>query len=501
MPDPRKRIIVDGVDFAELFPFHRIFHAVSASLQPPRLILGLLIVLALITFGKGWDRFDRQAGPDIAPDGLLAGTMTQTETDRAQSTIARAVQQYVPEADWPQPAGDADQWPLDELLTYVPELPGYYRQHRAALTADRQADEDRRYINIMTDIERARPRGPWEALSAEMAQSFRGMVRHAIGFNIAAVYTELGDIFYRCPVALWQTSRWFTVTFGIFLVIVLAIGGGAVARMSATQIAGQERLRVRTAVAFSVNNITRFGFAIILPILLALLVALIIMVFGLLMNVPALDILGSVLYGLALIFGFVFAFLLFGYAAGFSLLVPAVACENCDPGDAMQRAFAYVINRPLHLIWYAVVALVGLVLGYLVVAFIASVMLNITAAAYDAFSTHPAVTAAGGYTLFDLTRDRPPVVFANWHDLTSAWFIHLWETIIVCLVAGYVFVYYYSASTVMYLLMRRAADGQDLEEIWRPGLVPGTLAPIPEPPRSRLGVPHDATQTARQNQG
>jgi len=498
--DPRKRIIVDGVDFAELFPFHRIFHAVSASLQPPRLIVGLLIVLTLVTFGKGWDRFDRQAGPDISPNGLLAGDMTERQASQARDMLARAVEQYLPEDDRPEPNGDSAQWTLEELLPLRADLPGYYKQHRADLGTDKRDAADQKYISIMTDIERTRPRSPWEATAAEVTGSFRTMIRSAVSFDVPAIYTELGDIFYRAPVAMWRTSRWFTVAFGIFLVIVLAIGGGALSRMSATQIAGQERLRVRTAIAFSVNNWRRFGFAILLPVLLALLVALVIMVFGLLMNVPGLDILGSVLYGLALILGFVFAFLLFGYAAGFSLLVPAVACENCDPGDAMQRAFAYVINRPLHLLWYAVVALVGLVLGYLVVAFIASVMLNLTAVAYDAASTHSAVSAAGGYTLFDLSRDRPAVVFANWHELTSAWFINVWETIIVTLVAGYVFVYYYSASTVMYLLMRRAADGQDIEEIWRPGLVPGTLAPIPEPPRSRLGVAHDASQTARQNQ-
>jgi hypothetical protein len=29
--------------------------------------------------------------------------------------------------------------------------------------------------------------------------------------------------------------------------------------------------------------------------------------------------------------------------------------------------------------------------------------------------------------------------------------------------------------------MRKASDGQEMDEIWRPGLIPGTLAPVPPP--------------------
>ena len=63
---------------------------------------------------------------------------------------------------------------------------------------------------------------------------------------------------------------------------------------------------------------------------------------------------------------------------GFPLLVPAVAAENCDAADAMQRAYAYVLNRPLHLLGYSIVALVGLALGYVVVSLAAATTLNFT---------------------------------------------------------------------------------------------------------------------------
>jgi len=63
----------------------------------------------------------------------------------------------------------------------------------------------------------------------------------------------------------------------------------------------------------------------------------------------------------------------------------------------------------------------------------------------------------------------------------AAWFIQFWQTIVVNLVISWVLVYLFSSSTWVYLLLRRAADGQDIEEIWRPGLVPGTLTEMPPP--------------------
>jgi hypothetical protein len=59
--------------------------------------------------------------------------------------------------------------------------------------------------------------------------------------------------------------------------------------------------------------------------------------------------------------------------------------------------------------------------------------------------------------------------------------VGFWQGLIIMLVAAYIIAYLFSASTMIYLLMRRACDGQDIQEIWVPGLVPGTLVPLPKP--------------------
>ena len=47
------------------------------------------------------------------------------------------------------------------------------------------------------------------------------------------------------------------------------------------------------------------------------------------------------------------------------MILPAVACENCDGPDAGQKALAFVYQKPLHMLGYLLIGLIGLLLGYL----------------------------------------------------------------------------------------------------------------------------------------
>lgn len=185
---------------------------------------------------------------------------------------------------------------------------------------------------------------------------------------------------------------------------------------------------------------------------------------------------GGLLYGVALLLGFGVVFLLAGYAAGFSLLVPAVACENCDAADAQQRAYAYALSHPLHLLGYGLVAIVGLAVGFVLASLFAVAVLNLTGALVGAAEGADAVDVSYGFALFDLAPRRTAAIPLQLHSEWSSSLVMFWQTVIVSLVAGYVFSNYFSASTTVYLLMRRVCDGQELDEIWQEGELPGTTA-------------------------
>jgi hypothetical protein len=222
--------------------------------------------------------------------------------------------------------------------------------------------------------------------------------------------------------------------------------------------------------------------SLLLPLLIAAFLVVLLLVGGWFLMLPWVDLLGGLLYGVALLIGFGVVFLMVGYALGFSLLVPAVACENCDAADAQQRAYAYVLSRPLHLLGYGVILIVGLVLGFVLASLFAVALLNVTGALLDAVTANAAVSGAHGFALFDLSPGQTASVPLQTHSEWSAWLVVFWQTVVVSLVAGYVFANYFGASTIIYMLMRQACDGQDMTEIWQPGVVPGTSALEPVGP-------------------
>jgi len=277
------------------------------------------------------------------------------------------------------------------------------------------------------------------------------------------------------PGTIWDRAPAFAIAFGIWKLLVMAVGGGALARMAACEFASGERLRVVDGLHFALSHVGRLIMAPVLPLLIAGLLALVLMVAGWVLRLPVLDLVGGPLYGLALALGFVIAFLVIGYAAGSMMLIPAVACENCDAGDALQRCYAYVLSRPLHLLGYAIVALAGLAAGFLVMSLFALMVLNITAATVGAWGDSALMRGAGGYALFDF---HSAVAAGgarelSWHESWARGWIGLWETLIVGLVGAYVLVYVFASTTIIYLLMRRASDGQETTEIWRSGLAAG----------------------------
>jgi hypothetical protein len=118
----------------------------------------------------------------------------------------------------------------------------------------------------------------------------------------------------------------------------------------------------------------------------------------------------------------------------------------------------------------------------LLVSLIAVITLNASAELIGQWAAHPALESAGGYRIDGM--DQGPAtrpIVGNWHERWAGNILGFWETVVVCLVVAYVFSYHFSAATIVYLLMRKASDGQEMDEVWRPGLIPGTLAPTPPP--------------------
>lgn len=279
----------------------------------------------------------------------------------------------------------------------------------------------------------------------------------------AWVWAEGGPL--ARALAAWETYPWSMTLVLLLGVVAWAVGGCMVARMAACDFSQGVLLGIAEARNFATTRVGSLVFAVIGPLLLVGLIGLGLAVGGwVLLSIPYVNVAGSVLYAIFLMGGALMVVLLVAYVLGFLMLVPAVACEGSDGIDAIGRAYPYVFGRPLRLVFYLAIA--G-VIGYvvIVIALAAAGAINwVTAVASGAFlGPRPASILDGGADLAG-------------GGATAQRVVEFWTALVVRLGWAYALSYVFCSSTLIYLFMRRACDGQDVAELWMPGMVEGTMA-------------------------
>ena len=243
--------------------------------------------------------------------------------------------------------------------------------------------------------------------------------------------------------ARWTELLWALLAWAIF--------GGAITRMHAVRFARDGSVSPGHAVLFSSRLWTSYLYGPLLPMLGVGGLSLI----GL--SVGGLDSwLGGGRGGWLLILGwlplaasFVIAALLILLGASWPLMVAAISVEGSDGFDGLSRAFGYVMNRLWLFVW-----LVGLALGI-------GLLLNYFLMFFFQFSTHLAAWSTG---INDGIREVRS--FDLWKELVRL--LHL-----AALVS-----YFWSATTVIYFLLRQSDDGTPLDQVYIPG-PPPKAEPLP----------------------
>jgi len=290
---------------------------------------------------------------------------------------------------------------------------------------------------------------------AFLAEVFSGVdvaARRAMELDVSKALTALVQSAYGTAWSLLGAAPVRgAVTLAAFL-IVCAIGGGAIARMTAVDVGADLSMSARDGVAFALRRWRSLTAAWLAPLFVVGAIAMLLRASGwLLLSLPVLDVLGAVLYAIPLALGLLAMLLLGVFAVGHGLLIPAVAVEGTDALDAVQRAYAYVLGRPGRMLLYAAVLLAQGCVAYLVVAWIVDAGVRFT---------HENTTAW-------LSEARAAKVHGD--DAAAPTLIGFWESAFRLLPPAFLVSYAFSASTVLYLLLRRVNDEQDVRDIWMPG--------------------------------
>jgi len=302
------------------------------------------------------------------------------------------------------------------------------------------------------------------------AERFSAAVGRLIGGGVSGVGEGVGDgslpqasralvgLFTEAPSALFGLFPVSTVVSAVLLLGVLPVFGGAISRACAVEFSrGQLRPWVES-MAFALASARALVMAPVGLLLTILAIGL-----GLaagswaLLSLPVLNIVGAVLFGLALLVGVVLVLMLLGLGLGHPLMPAAVACDEADAIDSVQRSLAYCLGRPLRAVLYWLILLVqaAVVLALAYAAVAATLAVTGLAAGYFGGAGLKQIIAGEGAGL-------------GWSDRTAAWIVGAWESLVVLLWGGLAVSLHYCGATVLYLLLRRLVDSQAVTDIWMP---------------------------------
>jgi hypothetical protein len=346
------------------------------------------------------------------------------------------------------------------------------------------------------------------------------------------LYKFLTPIVYLFDGRAGFLDRLYLILIVLWTLFIWGFCGGAICRIAAVQVARNERITLREAIKFTKERCWSYFAAPVFPLVLVGILTVLLMIFGWVAWIPWLgELIGGILWPIPIIFGFIMAIVLVGLV-GWPLMTATISTEGTDSFDALSRSYSYVYQAPWQFIWYNFLAVVyGAVVVFFVV-FMASAMVF--------FGKWGVSTAIGPASTKEDTDREPSYLFAyaptsfGWRDLMisssrftesktiveydgrpvqrleftdaydkemhvnnkiGAGLVAVWLYPLFLLVIGFAYSYFWSASTIIYFLMRRHVDDTEMDEVHLedeemddPFLKPASPPAAAEPPPAKPGT-------------
>lgn len=278
---------------------------------------------------------------------------------------------------------------------------------------------------------------------------------------------------YFLLVILWTVATW-------------AFFGGAISRLAVVQVARNEKIGLSEAARFVWSKKVSYFFASLAPLVFVAVITALLWIFGLFNLIGFVgDVVDGIFWPLVLLGGLAMAVALVGLV-GWPMIHATLSAEGSDSFDALSRSYSYVYQAPWQYLWYAAVALTY---GAVVVFFV-SLMGSLTVylgkwgvgqtAGASYFNRDPSYLFVWSPTSYHwrelLTRsaDGSYVDAAgnavgegwHWYNYLGVTLVNVWVFAFFLLIVGFGYSYFWSSSTIIYLLMRRKVDDTEMDEVY-----------------------------------
>jgi hypothetical protein len=273
-------------------------------------------------------------------------------------------------------------------------------------------------------------------------------------------------------------------------ILIWSFLGTAISRIAVMRYTRGELVPWDEAIRFAWSRWANCATAVGLPLIGVFVLSVLSAIAGLLMTFDFGLLIVSIFFVLILALAGVMAIILLGLAFGWPLTIAAIGTEGQDSFDAMTRAYAYTLQRPLHYIWYG---LVSIVFGGLCWLLVANVTVGIENLAY--WSTSWGANAFNAERIESIRQPQSPAssvdapqptdsTAASPSDAVSSTdaasgespgsglfrasrsVIAFWVGLLKSVAVAFLFAQFWCLATGIYLLLRRDVDETELDEVF-----------------------------------
>ncbi len=486
---------VEAIDWLASLPFLRLFSTFRMAIHPPKLLMALLLVIVLYLFGCVLDLcFGKQVYRDeISQYAVMSSDTFETWRQQHQADFPKEISLVISRLpisnDQTLKANiRASRTTEAEKIASVKQAVNkYYDSKREQLIKKDISDAEQRSglerleqrrRELLDEIGGLERQGIFAAMLAFKMDTFGQLVHAASSFNFGfqdlvndrpnsagTVCAALRNLLATLPCWLYHNHFWFLLFWFFPGMAIWTLLGGAMCRMTAVDATRRQRIPATQAIAYAGSKWISFYVSPLIPLTLIALLWLAMAIGGLLLKLPVLEVIGAILFFLALAGSLIVALILIGLVGASNLLYPAIAVEGTDAFDAISRAYSYVYKRPWHLIFYSLVSLVYGAVTYLFVGVAIYMCLAVT---------HHFVGTWVGQAHFQALMPLPQLgnlsYDVDWSRLgasgtIAAALIKLWASLLIAILGAYAVSYYFSANTWIYLLLRHAVDDTGFDDV------------------------------------
>lgn len=460
-------VLVRRVQWRELFPWLLLFRVVGVAISGRAL---LLATVGLLLSSGGW---------------WLAGALcglgnSQASSGSGASQAGPQQEQSPPPASSQAPSesavgGDSPQ----ERLATQPSVP--------SVTGARSLRELAEDVRRETLLRAARSS---KLGSQKVPYEPPGTLADAVRAASPAWHAWYGQLWHgwlyllEPPRTLREAA--YLLVGGAWSIVVWTIFGGAILRIASARLGREAWIGPVVAVRHVLRKAISYVGAPLLPLAALVIGRILLWVLGLYMKVGAGFVLAALLWPLVLLGAFAWVLLFFGLVFGWPLMWAALGTEqDSDAWDAVSRAYAGVLQKPLHYLFYVVVAAIPGWLSWLLVYHVGHMTVYVArqgvllGAGVSAEAWRDAVFGAGEAS-----------------GLFSGWIIRGLNQLVTAIASSYGYSYFFCAAAAVYLLLRLDTTQTSLDEVYL-GEEDDSLhlPPLPPAPESATQVSSNPTST------